>query len=77
MPHVIVKMHSGRSEADKKRLADAINAALKNVLGSKDEAISVAIEDVNPKDWADQVYRSDILDKPKTIYKQPGYNPFR
>jgi 4-oxalocrotonate tautomerase len=69
-------MYSGRSEVDKTRLAAEVTTALKNVLGSKDESISVAIEDVSPNEWAEHVYRPDILDKPKSIYKQPGYNPF-
>jgi 4-oxalocrotonate tautomerase len=77
MPHVIIKMYSGRSEEDKKRLAEEINKAVKSVLNYGDEAVSVAIEDIAPKDWTEKVYRPEILDKPKNIYKQPGYNPLK
>ena len=35
--------------------------------------VSVGIEDVRPADWVEDVYQPDILGKPKTIYKQPGY----
>jgi 4-oxalocrotonate tautomerase len=77
MPHVIVKMYAGRSEKEKARLAAEMTKTVRNVLKYGDEAISVSIEDVEPKDWAEKVYRPDILDKPKTIYKQPGYNPFK
>jgi len=28
-----------------------------------------------PEDWAEKVYKPDILGKPETIYKKPGYNP--
>ncbi len=28
-----------------------------------------------PEDWAEKVYEPDILGKPETIYKKPGYNP--
>jgi 4-oxalocrotonate tautomerase len=76
MPHVIVKLHAGRSEQEKAGLADEIAKAVRSVLKSDDKSISVAIEDVRPQDWAEQVYRPDILDNPK-IYKKPGYNPFR
>jgi 4-oxalocrotonate tautomerase len=77
MPHVIVKMYAGRSENEKATLATEMTKTVGNVLKYGDEAISVSIEDVEPKDWAEKVYRPDILDKPKTIYKQPGYNPFK
>ena len=77
MPHVIVKMYAGRSEKEKARLAEEITKAVSSVLNYGDEAISVSIEDVEPKDWAEKVYRPDILRKPKTIYKKPGYNPFK
>ena len=30
-----------------------------------DDAVSVSIEDVAPKDWAEKVYRPDIADKPE------------
>ena len=77
MPHVIVKMYSGRSEADKSALAEELTKVVKAVLNSGDDAVSVGIEDVAPKDWAEQVYRPDILDKAGTLYKKPGYNPFK
>jgi 4-oxalocrotonate tautomerase len=38
--------------------------------------VSIAIEDVSPEDWAEKVYRPDILEKQNTLYKKPGYNPF-
>lgn len=77
MPHVIVKMYAGRSTNDKKRLAEEITKTVKNVLNYGDEAISVGIEDVQPADWAEKVYRPDILAKPENIYKKPGYNPLK
>ena len=73
MQHVIVKMYSGRSTSDKKRLAEEITKVVKNVLNYGDEAISVGIEDVEPADWAEKVYRPDIIAKSENIYKKPGY----
>jgi 4-oxalocrotonate tautomerase len=40
-----------------------------------DDAVSVAIEEVKPGDWADQVYKPDILNSSGKLYKKPGYNP--
>lgn len=77
MPHVIVKMYSGRSRQQKAKLAEAITKAVAETLSYGEESVSVAIEDVEPKDWAEAVYRPDILDRPAEIYKQPGYDPFK
>jgi len=75
MPHVIVKLYSGRSEQQKQRLAEEMTKAVMTALKSGQESISVAIEDVEPSDWAETVYKPDILGKPGSIYKKPGYNP--
>jgi 4-oxalocrotonate tautomerase len=75
MPHIIVKLYSGRSDKQKADLAEEITKAVTSTLNSGAEAVSVGIEDVDPKDWTEKVYKPDILGKPATIYKKPGYNP--
>lgn len=75
MPHVIVKMHSGRSEQQKSRLAQEITKAVMSTLGSAETSVSVAIEDIDPAKWTEQVYKPDILGKAATIFKKPGYDP--
>ena len=75
MPHIIVKLYSGRSEKQKSSLADEITKAITTTLKLGEESVSVGIEDVEPNDWAEKVYKPDILGKPTTIYKKPGYNP--
>jgi 4-oxalocrotonate tautomerase len=75
MPHIIVKLYAGRSEQQKSRLAEEISKAVMTVLRLDAESISVAIEDVTPKDWADKVYKPDILGSPGKLYKKPGYSP--
>ena len=57
MPHVIVKLYSGRSEKDTTRLAAEITKAVTTTLKYGDESVSVGIEDVEPKDWAERVYK--------------------
>jgi 4-oxalocrotonate tautomerase len=42
----------------------------------EEKVVSVAIEEVKPEDWAEKVYRPDILNKSEKLYKKPGYNPF-
>jgi 4-oxalocrotonate tautomerase len=46
-----------------------------STLNYGEESVSVGIEDVQPKNWTEQVYRPDIIGKPGTIYKKPGYDP--
>ena len=73
MPHVIVKLWPGKSESQKRRLARAIADDVMTVLNYGDESVSVAFEEVGADQWAEKVYRPDIVDKPETIYKRPGY----
>jgi len=76
MPHVLVKLVPGKSEAQKTRLAQEITQDVVKVFGSAEEAVSVAFEEVEPQDWAEKVFKPDIQDKWDTVYKKPGYNPF-
>lgn len=77
MPHIIVKLYAGKSEPQKQRLAEAITEAVMRSLNYGEESVSVAIEDVAPARWAEDVYRPDILQRPDILYKKPGYDPFR
>jgi 4-oxalocrotonate tautomerase len=77
MPHVVVKLYSGRSEEQKAKLAEQITKTVIDTLGYGEASVSVSIEDVEPMDWPEKVYKPDILDKPDQLYKTPGYNPFK
>ena len=73
MPHVIVKLWPGKSEQQKVRLTEAIVEDVMNVLNYREESVSVAIEEVTARDWAEQVYQPDIVNSPGKLYKKPGY----
>ncbi|MET4482196.1 tautomerase family protein [Bradyrhizobium sp. F1.13.3] len=75
MPHVIVKLYSGKSKQQKAALAEAVTKAVVESLGYGRDSVSVGVEDVDPKDWTSCVYGPDIVDKPETIFKRPGYGP--
>ncbi|TWB63983.1 tautomerase family protein [Nitrospirillum viridazoti] len=75
MPHIIVKMYAGRSEAQKTKLAEELTRTLMTHMGSSEASVSISIEDVDPADWVETVYKPDIVDKPTTLYKKPGYDP--
>ena len=54
MPHVIVKLWPGKSEQQKQRLADAIAKDVMRILHYGEESVSVAMEEVSPRDWAER-----------------------
>ena len=76
MPHVVVKLWPGKSEQQKIQLTEEIVKDVMSVLHAGEASISVAIEEINPEDWAEQVYKPDIHDKRQNLYKEPGYDPF-
>jgi 4-oxalocrotonate tautomerase len=73
MPHIVVKMYPGRTAEQKTKLAEALSRAMIDSIGTKEEVISVGIEDVMPDDWMDEVAKPEIQAKANTIYKKPGY----
>ena len=73
MPHVIVKLWPGKSEAQKQRLADKITRDVMDAFNYGEESVSVAFEEVLSQDWKQKVYKPDIQDKWDTVYKKPGY----
>lgn len=62
MPHVIVTLWPGKSEQQKKRLAEAITKDVMEILHY--EAHSPVTK----------VYKPDMKDKWGTLYKEPGYD---
>ena len=76
MPHIIVKLYPGRSEQQKTRLAEEIVKDVVAIAKCDEKSVSVAIEEIKPDVWAEEVYRPDILDNQERLYKKPGYNPF-
>jgi 4-oxalocrotonate tautomerase len=75
MPHVTVKMWPGPSEQQKRRLARQIVEDVVATLELGEESVSVAIEEVEPGDWLEEVYRPDIERRMDELYKKPGYGP--
>ena len=73
-PHVIVKLYPGRSEQQKIQLAEAIVKDVVAIIKCGEESVSVAIEEIKPEDWAERVYKPDILNTPGRLYKKPGYS---
>src|SRR6266705_3630433 len=77
MPHVIVKLWPGKPERQKARLADAIVKDVTHLLGYGEDSVSVAFEEVSSKDWAEKVYKPDILCNPDKPLQEAGIRPPR
>jgi 4-oxalocrotonate tautomerase len=74
MPHVIVKLWPGKSEKQKAQLAERITKVVMSVLDYGEESDSVAMEEIQPEDWAEKVYKPDIVNNSEKLYKKPGYD---
>lgn len=77
MPHVIIKLYPGRTEAQKKQLASEIVKDVTAIARCEEKSVSVAFEEVDPQDWVEKVYKPDIVDKKDLLYKEPQYNPLK
>jgi len=77
MPHVIVKLYPGRTQEQKKQLASKIVKSVIEITECKEKSVSIAIEEVAPDEWAEKVYKPDIINNKKNIVVRPGYNPFQ
>lgn len=75
MPHVIIKLLQGRSDEQKTKLAEAVTQTVMHGANVPETAVSVAIEDIAPDRWTDDVYRPDIQGHWDQLYKKPGYAP--
>ncbi|HTQ41065.1 MAG TPA: tautomerase family protein [Pirellulales bacterium] len=75
MPHVIVKLWPGKTEKQKKKLADLITKDVMEVFDYGEESVSVAMQEVAPQNWNEKVYKPDIANNWDNIYKKPGYDP--
>lgn len=67
------KLWPGKSEQQKARLAEAIAKDVMEVLNYGEESVSVAFEEIDSQDWAEKVYKPDIVGKAETLFKKPGY----
>lgn len=75
MPHVDLKYFPRNlTTQDKNALADAIAQVLKEHLGTSDEAISIAMNEIDASDWKEQVYDPIIKPSLARLAKKPGYD---
>jgi 4-oxalocrotonate tautomerase len=73
MPHFIVKLFPGKSDAQKKALTEKIVQATQETLEVAENVISVAFEEVAQDDWDGKVTQPDLIPKKDLLFKKPDY----
>lgn len=73
MPHIIIKAWPGKTLAQKRQLADAITRSVMEHFHYSEESVSVSLEEVPAERWKQDVYLPDIVGRPATLLKKPGY----
>ena len=73
MPHIIVKMFPGRTDDQKKELAEKISKEVVDVCGCSKDAVSLSYEEIPREEWKEKVYKPDIEDQPEKLWVKPGY----
>lgn len=73
MPHAEIKCFSGRTEEQKRRCAEKVADDIAAILGCEISSVSVAIKDVDEKDWKEEVWDKNIIADKDYLYKKPGY----
>ncbi|WP_417725116.1 tautomerase family protein [Salipiger sp.] len=74
MPHLILKVAAGWTDAQKTSVAEALTKVIEDKLGYKPDLISVAVEDIPEGTWKHRVYIPEIACHPELIFKKPGYH---
>lgn len=73
MPHVIVKMWPGRTEAQKKACAAAVARAVVDTIDDvTDELMSVSIMEIPQEQWDYKINKIDRVDKDAVLYIPKG-----
>jgi len=73
MPHIIVKLWPGKSEAQKTQLAAAITKDVMNVLNYGESRCRVSDGGNRTRRLAEKVYKPDVVNNSQKLYKKPGY----
>lgn len=73
MPHIAVKLYAGRTQEQKEALTKELIKTVKNTLGAGEDYISVTIEDFDPAEWTEKVFKPDIEGKKDVLFKAPKY----
>ena len=73
MPHITIKCYPGRSEEQKRQLAEKITEAFVTTFNASAEHVSIALQEIVPADWDAQVWDPEIKPNMDSLLKKPEY----
>lgn len=73
MPHISVKCYPGRTEEQKRILAQRITNDVMEVLDCPEKSVSVSIQEITQDKWDVEVWDKEIEPQKEYLYKKPGY----
>ena len=73
MPHISVKMISGRDQKAKDSLSVKISELIQSELNCKEGAVSIDIQEYEASEWK-AVYDAEIEPRMESLYKRPSYH---
>lgn len=74
MPHVNIKCYPGKTEEQKRKLAEKITEDIMEIMEAGEEGISIVIEEIPEEEWENIVWKKEISNKREMLYKVPGYS---
>jgi phenylpyruvate tautomerase PptA (4-oxalocrotonate tautomerase family) len=72
MPTVIVKMHTGRDQATKSKVADALFQTMQDVLGVPPQSLTIDIQETPKEEWAGKIKSVEIDPREDQMYYLAG-----
>lgn len=73
MPHIIIKLMTGRDEETKRKMAVKLAETLSKDFDIDKGSISVAVTDIPREEWKESVFDIELNDDNDELYIKPGY----
>jgi len=73
MPHVNIKHFPSLTKAQQEMLGTEITQVITRVIQCHEDVVSIALEEIDPVIWDEQVYQPEILGRKELLCKLPNY----
>lgn len=74
MPHIVIRCFKADiPSATVDRMREALTSVIQEQLGCTESAVSIDLQQIEPSEWAKEVYHPFIEPRLETLVKRPGY----